>query len=296
MRTIITAPGIGDFLWLLMRLINLEQPEKFDWVFSTREDDIAPNKAEVQTRAFQIQPLLPQLINSVSHKSISWNRQIKGNSPKRFSDAKNSTFYLEANSHLENGFRIEQFLPDITNTSFILPFQTSEKNKREAKEILSTFKNGEHKICGIYTSSHAPRDGSWNQDQWAQIINLIKQFNPNYKFVFIGAGYDEKWTMEVANKFDQSDYTTCIDQDLGTAIEVQKGLDIMIGFQSGMTILNELIGAPQTVMLYWRNKAHRNIIESWAEPRRMNITKQYKGCEFDAPSVIYKWLIDNNKL
>src|SRR6188768_2737575 len=126
MRTITTAQGIGDFIWLAQKLIN--QDEKFDWVIPCNDFN-----ADVQKRVFQLQKLLPSLINSMTHKKMKFRRDIEPISYRgKWADLKNRDVFLEANSCLEAGKRIETFLPDLP-TSFIIPFQTSEENKKEAK-------------------------------------------------------------------------------------------------------------------------------------------------------------------
>jgi len=52
-RTITTAPGIGDFLFIAQKLVN--QQEKFDWVFPVNNPDRSADKNNVETRAFQLE-------------------------------------------------------------------------------------------------------------------------------------------------------------------------------------------------------------------------------------------------
>lgn len=285
MRTIISAQGIGDWVWIAQKLIN--QKEKFDWIMPVNHG------SAVEKRAVQLEKLFPILINTMTYQKLNFRRDVAAYSYKgRWSNLEAKTIYLEANSHLEAGKRIEDFLPDLP-TSFILPFETSIENAIEASNLLERFEG--HKVCGIYTSNHAKARDSWMEEEWTALIKMIKKYNPDYKFVFIGADYDRPLTESIYSKLDKDDYVTCIEKELGTAIEVLKRLDIFIGFQSGLTIINELIGAKQTVMLYWNDQAHSNIINSWADPKRIE-SGNYKGCHFCAPELIFKWLIDNNKL
>ncbi len=283
MRTIITAQGIGDFAWIAQKLIN--QKEKFDWIMPVNHG------SAVEKRAVQLEKLFPSLINTMTYQKMNFRRDIAAYSYKgKWSNLEAKTIYLEANSHLEASKRIEDFLPDLP-TSFILPFETSIENVTEATELLKKLEG--HKVCGIYTSNHAKARDSWMEEEWTDLINRIKKLG--YKFVFIGADYDRPLTESIYSKLDQEDYVTCIERELGTAIEVLKRLDIFIGFQSGLTIINELIGAKQTVMLYWNDQAHSNIINSWADPKRIK-SSEYKGCHFCAPEKLFNWLIENNKL
>src|SRR6478736_5078828 len=230
MRTITTAQGIGDWCWLAQKLIN--QDEKFDWIIPCNDFN-----ADVQKRAFQLQKLLPSLINSMTHKSLKFRRDVASFSHRgTWEQVGKRDLILEANTHLEAGQRIEKFLPDL-KTSFIIPFQTTTENKKEAKGILKG-----KKLCGIYTSNQAKIKDSWLEQDWIDLMNLIIRHNAEYKFVMIGAEYDRPFLDNIMMWGHESHFETCINKDLGTTIEVLKGLDLLIGFQSGITIINELIG------------------------------------------------------
>ena len=291
MRTITTAPGLGDVLWVFMKLVN--QPEKFDFIFPVEKETVA-DKDNVQTRAFQLEVLLPDLMNSSIHKVIKFGRQIRPYAHRGTWAELNGRqeMIIEANSHLEMGRRIEDFLPDL-DTSFIIDFKTSNENRKEAVEILWKITGG--KICGIYTSNHAKSRESWLIEEWVEFLNLIKKNYPEYKFVFIGAEYDWPLTGAIASHFAPEDYAVCVNEDLGTTIEVLKRLDLAVTFQSGISIINELIGARQTVMLYWDDQKHRNIIEAWPDKKRI-ANGQYKGAIFCPPEKIFQWLVQFNKL
>ena len=283
MRTITTAQGIGDWCWLAQKLIN--QDEKFDWIIPCHDFDV-----DVQKRAFQLQKLMPSLINSMTNKKMKFRRDVASFSHKgTWEQATQRNFCLEANSHLEAGQRIEKFLPDL-KTSFIIPFQTTGENKKEAKEILKG-----KKLCGIYTSNQAKIKDSWLENDWLELMNLILRHDHEYRFVLIGAEYDKPFLENIMKAVEEYEFLYCINKELGTTIEVLKGLDLLIGFQSGITIINELIGAKQTVMLYWNDYKHANIINAWPDPERIK-SGQYKGCHFCPPEKLFDWLIENNKL
>lgn len=290
MRTITSAQGLGDLCWIFQKLIN--QDEKFDWIIPCNDFD-----AEVQKRAFQLQKLFPSLINSMTHKKMKFRRDIASFSHRgTWEQAGKMDLFLEANSHLEAGQRIEKFLPDL-KTSFIIPFQTTTENKKQAKEILKG-----KKLCGIYTSNQAKIKDSWLENDWIELMNLILKHDPEYRFVMIGAEYDRPFLENIINEMDTKWvafkyplFSVCINNDLGATIEVLKGLDLLIGFQSGITIINELIGAKQTVMLYWNDFRHANIINAWPDPERIK-SGAYKGCHFCPPKQIFDWLIQNKKI
>lgn len=301
MRTIITCPGIGDICFLFQKLIN--QPEKFHWEIW----DGVKNGAQAQPqRGHQVFDLLPQLTESFTYIPNAGYNKIKRNSYSgSWITAPRGKFILEANAHLESGKRIEDFLPDL-ETSFILPFQTSEEDYLKACEIIdfnySKFIAGESKLIGIYTTSYNNSQymSGWLIDEWCDFITLLQNYNPEFKFVFLGAAYDRGISDEVMKRMEPVSYIDLIDKTtLPVLIEILKRLHCFVGFQSGLLILNEMIGARQTVMLY--SPALQDMMGTWPDPKRID-DGSYKGCTFGAgkhllkPEKLFDWLKQNNKL
>jgi ADP-heptose:LPS heptosyltransferase len=288
-RTIITCPGLGDTVWLFMKLVN--QSERFHWKIG----DGLPQ------RGHQIFELFPQLVESFEYIPDHGYNKVKRSAHTGKWSRTPDRFYLEANSHLERGNRIEEFLPDL-ETSYRLEYATSESDKNTANEIIWPATVTELKISfdldpmiGIYTSaySNARHWKGWEAKQWLELIRLIQKHNPNYKFVFIGADYDIGVSQEIMKQLQPSEYVNTICQPLPVVIEILKRLDCFIGFPSGLSIINETLGAKQTVMFY---PVHLSkLINAWPDPARIE-SGAYKGCLFCEPKKIFGWLVDNNKI
>lgn len=277
MRTITACPGIGDNIFLFQKLIN--QPEKFHWRISSGSPQ----------RGHQIFELLPQLTESFQYIPDAGYNKVKRHSYKGKWAKAPQNFYLEANSHLETGARIEQFLPDL-KTSYVLPYVTSE----EAKNTATILKGWTVKTIGIYTSaySNARHWGGWYAKEWLELIGLIQKHDPSYKFVVIGADYDIGIPEEIMAALKPEDYINTIGQPLPVVLEILKRLDLFIGFPSGLSILNETIGAKKTLM--WYPQHLERLINSWPDPERIK-NKQYKGCIFCEPEKIFTWMTQNWK-
>lgn len=268
MKHITTCAGIGDICWLFMKLIN--QPDKIDFVIP----------GGTPRRAHQLETLLPQVINSISFKDgLSYN-EIKrkgyrgewGKAPMKMA--------LECNTWLERGRRIEGFLPDL-KTSYVLPWVTSDDDKTTANKILTDLP-----CIGIYTSKYdMPASWkSWGIKEWQELIALI---GPDYKFVFIGAEWDQGISQPIMAAMAPGSYINTIGQPLPVVIEILKRLDCFIGFPSGLSILNETLAAKQTVMFY---PPHLEKMQNaWADPARIE-SGEYKGLQWCEPSVVYNWL------
>lgn len=283
-RTIMTCPGLGDTVWLMMKLIN--QPEKFHWKIG----DGPPQ------RGHQLFELLPQLTESFEYVPKMGYNKVRRNSYNGSWATAPQKMYLEANSHLEAGKRIEGFLPDLA-TSYILPYVTSDDSKLLAQAILPE----DHpafpitQTIGIYTSaySNARQWGGWGAKEWVELIRLIKSHNKAYKFVIIGAEYDVGIPEAIRGELPQDWYIDTVGQPLPVVVEILKRLDCFIGFPSGLSIINETLGARQTVMFY--PKHLQDLINAWPDPERIE-SGRYKGCLFCPPKQIFDWLVKNEKI
>jgi ADP-heptose:LPS heptosyltransferase len=122
---------------------------------------------------------------------------------------------------------------------------------------------------------------------------LIKKHNPNYKFVLIGANYDVGIPDEIIASVPKDWIINTVGQPLPVVVEILKRLDLFIGFPSGLSIINETLGAKQTVMFY--PKHLQKLINTWPDPARVE-SGAYKGCVFCPPEQIFDWLIKNDKL
>jgi len=283
MRTITTCPGIGDSIWLIQKLIN--QPEKFHWKVGNG----------LPQRAKQLFDLFPQLTESFEYIPDVMYKTVKRSGYKGNWAKAPQKMYLEANSHLEAGKRIEKFLPDLP-TTFKLEYKTSLKDTIESEFTVPMLLDStgrsmiSPKYIGIYTSAYstARQWNGWGSNEWLEFINLIKPLG--YKFVIIGAEWDIGIPGEIMNELSADDYINTIGQPLPVVIEILKRLDCFIGFPSGLSIINETIGAKKTLMWY---PAHLSkMINSWPDPERIE-NKSYKGCLFCPPEQIFSWMKDN---
>lgn len=298
-KTITVPSGIGDNIWILQKLINANEQFKF----------ILPGNNP--RRGKQIFDLLPQIGTAEYGANMPFaqikrsNRQLLLKNWAQYHGQQ--SFILEANTHLEAGRRIEEWLPDLP-TSFRFEWQTSEEDKDNADVICSDIEFNKvndkmqsvsvvRKNCiGIYASAYSTQRawGFWNEQQWLELIKLCSK---DYTYVIIGAEWDTDLGTNLIRSLSRLGYkyVNTIGQSLGTVIEIMKRLHYFFSFPSGLGILATTVDCPVT-MFYPSGKNGapdlRPMINAWALPEAIEIGR-YKGAAFCTPEQIYKWCKEN---
>lgn len=290
-KRITTCAGIGDWIWILQKLVN--QPDPHHWILPGGQP----------RRAHQLAPLLPSVISSVSWNDALGYRAIKTYGYKGLWKHTPDEFYLQANTWLEAGKRIEDWLPDL-KTSYRIEWETSEEDAEAARWLLRCtwvdFGNieqeyyNDRKFIAIYTSAYQ-KDARWKGWEAKEWLEFIKLFPKGYKFVIIGASWDigipeQLMPMLTLNSIP---YVNTVGQPLGIVIEVLKRCEAFIGFPSGLSILNETLGAGKTLMFF---PPHLQAMHNtFAEPSRIE-DGSFKACQWCAPEKMYNWIKENWKV
>jgi hypothetical protein len=281
MRTIKTCQGLGDAAWVLQKLINCG--EQFNFQIHNSEP----------RRGKQIFDLLPQVAASCTYVPNLQYRVVGPRNIQRqiplWRQIKMQDFYLSANQHLEEGKRIESFLPDLP-TSYELPFQTQEW----IGPVAVDFPKGIY--IGIYASAYstARNWGFWDHSGWCELIKMLKGLIPEAIFVIIGAEWDAPLATNLITLLQASDiaHISTIGKPLGYVIELIKILSYGFYFPSGLGILSGLLHRP-SVMFY--PPALPRLATTWADPVIIE-DGSFKECQFCSPEVIFKWCKEEYKL
>jgi hypothetical protein len=289
MRTIKTTPGLGDSAWVLLKVINAR--EKFNWFIH----DAPPQRGK------QIFDLLPMVGTCQYAPGLGYNL-IKSRSVTRMARTwgriRAQSFFLEANSHLEAGRRIEEFLPDLP-TSYHLPFQTTPWQWQVKidmhKETHTLMYNSP--LIGIYASSYGTsRNWSfWTENEWFDLIEMMHRMIPEAKFVIIGAEWDTDLASNLMAKLLAAviPFINTIGQPLGYVIELMKILDYAFYFPSGLGIISGLLSRPST--MFYSPSAHPRLMRTWADPELIKsgiFTERF----FCSPGEAFEHVRDNYKL
>lgn len=281
-RSIITPPGLGDFVFVAQQLIHTG--ERFHIIMP----DGSPQ------RGHQLKELLPNLIASHEYRpGLSYTKIADANIQNRvktWSRITEKGFYLSANAHLEAGKRIEEFLPDLP-TSYKLDFHTSDHDKLIAQELLSK----DRRYIGIYTSaySNARNAGGWGVEEWFKLIKLLYK-TKDICFVIIGAPYDVGITEDLTAQMRKEGipFINTTGQPLGVVIELLKRFSYFAGFPSGLSIINEML-QKDGVMFYMKKDA--GIINTWANKDRI-ADGNIKECLFCSVEAIFDWIKNSYEL
>ncbi len=276
MRTITVQPGIGDNLWLMMKLVNAQ--ESFNFIIPGGQP----------RRGKQIFDMLPSISASAEYGDIIPYKTVNAKNAAKpgvqWSQINDDHFFLSANEHLEKGRRIEKFLPDLP-TSSTLPIVTSDQDKDIASQLLPT---GPAYI-GIYTSaySNARHWDGWQATEWKRFISLMN-VPGRPVFVLIGAEYDIGIPDELVDWMKEAgiSYVSTVGQPLGVVAVILKLSRYFVGFPSGLSILDERLGMDGTMMY---PKHLHPMMNTWAHPDRI-ANGNYKGCLFPEPEQLYDWI------
>jgi ADP-heptose:LPS heptosyltransferase len=285
MRTITVPAGIGDFLWLAQKLVHTGEK------FNIKLPDSTPQ------RGHQILELMPDLVAGYEYvPGLSYSKLALANIQNRkrkWSRITPQEFALSANQHMEAGMRLEDFLPDLP-TAYKLNFATTAADRIKARDYLP---HGP-KYIGIYGSAyknarHSHYNG-YGPAEWLDLIKRLYAGNNEFVFVIIGAVYDEDLAgMLMLELMDTKiRFVNTIGAPLSVVIEILKKLHYFIGFPSGLSILNELLGKDGT-MFYGHKVA--GIINTWADPVRIK-NDNIKECLFCPVDEIFNWLKNDYKI
>lgn len=284
-RTITVPAGIGDWCWLAQKLIHTGER------FNIKLPDGIPQ------RGHQILQLMPNLVAGYEYTpGLSYAKLALANIQNRkrkWSQITPQEFALSANQHLEAGKRLETFLPDLS-TAYTLDFATTATDRIKARDYLAIGP----KYIGIYSSAyknarHKHYNG-YGPEEWLDLIKRLHGGNKEFVFVIIGAVYDEDLAAMLMRELmlTKIRFVNTIGAPLSVVIEILKMLHYFIGFPSGLSILNDLIGKDGT-MFYGHKVA--GIINTWADPERIK-NGNIKECLFCPVQEIFDWLKNDYKI
>lgn len=204
-------------------------------------------------RAFPFVDILPAVRSAKYGEKEDYEYLAKcGNN--YFSDYKEAEkrgmrLFCSANNYLEEGNRLEGFLPDL-DTDFHYKIKTTATQKKAAKTLLPA-----GPYIGIYTSAMlgAQYWNGWQEYEWADFITRFAHNYPGVTPVIYGAKWDTDLSFCVSGLLNQAGvpHLNIVGKtaDMGTAIECLKIFKHNIGFASGMGILANVLNKP-VCMLY----------------------------------------------
>lgn len=261
-----TPSGIGDIYWILQKLARAANAtgEKF-------RIHTPPGSGAKFERGKFLEYI--DCVESVKPDGIPYDELVQ--CAQQYTELQ-SVMHCEANTWLESGQRLEQYMPAF-ETEFVLNWQI------EAREILkaSTFCDFSKKNIVVYTSGVKNNDssstGRWSHKEWISRIDSLRSLE-NVRLIWIGADYDtDILTPQLKSRFD----AVLIDEPASVVLSLLRMCDGFISYQSGLSCISVVESIP-TLMLYFRK------IEALAHTFNPP-SGEYKAVFFDDLPSVHEW-------
>jgi len=274
-----TNPGIGDAYWALMKILPHEEVDlKVVKCAIYRSHFLGQLKGVRSVEEFDMSPKAFTLHAASLYGSYS------GLAP---------SMYMDMNTYLETGARIENYMPNaFKTTTFNLEWELTKEGGDKAKSfIVPGMKN-----VIIYTSSARNNTGGsaapWTPRRWHDVIADLYRKVPYLNLVWIGAYYDT----DILPQLDFPQMKVMIAESPEVVIQLLSGADCFITYQSGLSILAVCNSIP-TYMLYF-NKLDK-LRWSWCPPEAVSNRNLYAADLFgdinNDISPIADWVIERTR-
>jgi hypothetical protein len=181
---------------------------------------------------------------------------------------------IEANQHLEAGYKLADWLPDLP-CYYHYPLHVSDDDRQRARQITVRAIMGDryssgHKMkdgpvvgisCASYKGSEAWR--TWGKDEWLDFIRRVMAMG--WRPLLVGGGWDDL-TYTVACELDLP--STVGKTSVAQMIEQMAFLDAYIGFSSGMNVIRTVLNKPAFALWPSNDRVdQQQLSTSWAPPR-----------------------------
>jgi len=273
--------GIGDIAWVMQKLQNALGPN------GTCELLISGEGPKRGKEFAELYPCVTDVkYSQVGYQAIhkqrhhdSWTLEFQFDNDKEI--------YLSANSHLELGNRIEQYLPHYPTR-----YGLDNLNLGEYKGPIM---NMDHYCIGIYPSSYKT-NSNWNcgtPQLWLERMKAMEDHFIGDKsmtivFYLIGAKFDRRFASEIgrlAKETGLNIVNTVGMLHIKDTIQMIKQLDRLIAFPSGIGIIGSMVKTPTLMIM----PEHLKSMEyKWVHPKLI-VDNQFVHLQL---SEVNKHLID----
>lgn len=284
MRNFHVPSGIGDFSWAYSKLKHVGMA---DWTIA----DGWPHRTVPYVQ-------LLENVNSAQYGPFDYNTIVRLEQQFGWDTATRPTWekinqfpgtsvYIQPNLHLEQGRRLEDWLPDLP-CDFHYPINIPEIERERMAAMLSGMRRPIFGIsCASYRGSEAWK--TWGHDEWVMFLRMLEA-EIGGTILLLGGFWDDL-TSTVA--------TTCGYKDIvgktsvPMMVAAMEMLDGYIGFSSGMGIIRTVVKKP--VFMMWPD--HQvELSTSWAPPEMLE-ERSYVASLWREPRLVFSrtkdWLRRN---
>jgi hypothetical protein len=253
-------PGIGDISWCYSKVADIAKRRPVGF----RICDNMPQ------RASDYVDLLPNITNlgytAGTFPELTVPRMTRLADLSKLEDGEYGLFL---NKYLEEGHKLADIHPEQA-TDYHYEMNIPERCKSKAKEFLDAMKGGPR--IGFYASSHQHRAEFefWSAQEWAIFMGIIAGLFPGCSLIALGADYDDRTKdAYAALKNNGFNVTSAVGQaEIGTSIEIIRGLDFLFAFPSGLGILADVVDTP-CQMWYWFKEEQKRFPNTYADPKNI---------------------------
>lgn len=275
MRLIVPA-GIGDWSWIWSKVYSVR-----DEIDSVRIVDGAPRRTKEYVQACGVRDADYDLeitggqyqfiLSTESAMGYSWRTR-----PTWTQVRHHQTLLIEANQHLEAGYKLEDWLPDLP-CYYHYPLYVSDEDRRRGREITIRSITGdryspphpmkEGPVVGVSCASYKGSDAwrTWGKEEWIDFLNRVMGLG--WRPLLVGGGWDDL-TYTVACELDLP--STVGKTSVPQMIEQMGILDSYIGFSSGMNVIRTVLNKPAFALWPCNDRCDQQLLStSWAPPKML---------------------------
>lgn len=251
MRSFHVPAGIGDVSWAYSKLGGIEA----NWIVANGW----PN------RTSPFLELLPNVVSSTygdfSYHDILQFEQAAGvGFHPKWADIKGmEKLYIEPNRHLEEGMRLEEWLPDLP-TNFHYDINIPEEDVLRAANKLARFPRP---LIGISAASYRGSEAwkTWGYAEWSPYLRWLHG-ELGGTILLLGGFWDD-----LTDTLADDGWPSLVGRtSVGTVMEILKRLDYYVGFSSGLGIIRTVLN--KNVFMMWPD-FQMELSRSWAPPEML---------------------------
>ena len=234
MITVVVPPGIGDIYWLLMKVVpNTDQKIKLKVCHADNK------RAHFLKYLDAVEEVVEDPKTSFLRlRKLCWGKNYK---------SVQAVMYMEANTWLEAGKRIEDYYPHF-KTEHKLKWNITDEGRKIAQSYLKPGMNN----VALFTSCYAHNKqenvvGDWKPEHWVTIVEHMYRTIPDLNIIWLGAPWDTDM-IKLLEHFPSIQFMT--NQPADAVITVLRETQCFVAYQSGLSVISICEEIP-TYMAYF---------------------------------------------